>query len=253
MKNLLKRVLTLTLAIAVILSNPVQAIAATPFQDGLNNGSIYAVGSVYVAHWNSSTKRTTGALFCSNLYCGTLAQGQNITDATNSMIYESVQMAPEWACNVGDHVNSTYSGKTVTGKTAKGKYRLWKVNEGDILQITYIMPDGGRVIKTWFCELVDTNAFYPKYDHNGYKAGYVYYSNGVNIDDYSLDPKNKDEFITMTHCWPRAWGSYSASDNGRVIALFREDHSVMVDVYYKADGTKLLGDLDIYTMKFTAK
>ena len=58
----------------------------------------------------------------------------------------------------------------------------------------------------------------------------------------------------LTHCWPNAWGSYpKAGCDGRVVAVFRENHTLAWDVYVKNDGTKVYGDYDIIKGTFAAK
>ena len=237
--GMIRRIMMAILTVIVMLvSRPVDALAAGTWDDGIKNGKIWCVGRVVVCEW-SPTKGVTAKRFGANLYGAEASYLQSVTDRENAMEYDVVD---GWARTIGDHVRSCYSGKCENGCSAFGIYELWNCKTGDLLQVEYTVTDG-YILKNWFLESVDRDAYY--------KKGVVYFADGTNMDTYGLDKANKDNVMLMTHCWPNAWGTYpKAGCDGRVIGVFRENHQLKWDVYVKDDGSVLYGDYDIYTNTF---
>lgn len=241
-----RTILAVMSAVTILVSNPVQALAAGTWTEGINNGKITTVGVLAVMTYNRTTHKATALRIRANLYTSPYEYLQAICDQTNAMEYDVVN---GWAINAGDHVNSTYTGTTIDGQKAKGRYQMWTWTEGDLLQIHYMLPNGDEIYKYWFLESVDTNAYYGT-------DGAVYFADGTNIDTYGLNTANKRNTFLMTQCWPNAWGSYPKTGcKGRVVSVFREDHTEVWDVYitHNSDGTvksTAYGDYDIYTNDF---
>ena len=243
--------LAIVTAITMIVTNPVKAFAAGTWDDGVKNGRIVYAGYMQVVRVENG-KTTAKRFGCdiysvANGYSATYAQG--ICDKANAMLYDTPNTGKGFACTIGDHVKSTYSGKSASGYNINnyGTYQLWTCQIGDKLQVVYLMNDG-YIVKNWYLESIDTNAYYNNSNE------FVYFSNGKDIDEWGTADAQINNTIMLTHCWPNAWGSYpKAGCDGRVVAVFRENHTLAWDGYYKNDGTVIYGDYDIVKGTFAAK
>ncbi len=253
--NALKKVLSVIMASCVlVLSVPSESHAASSealFAQGLANGSVWYSGRIALYHWDSINHIPTGVIASADLYDTRDASlAQAVLDHNNSFYLQSPNASRGWSYVVYDHVGSRYSGVGLTGQPNEGRFLYTDINQGDMLQMIYFVPDG-FISKYWFLKLEDPNSFAAKSNHDGFTKGRTYYSNGLNIHTYGLG--NKDD-IQMMHCWPYELGNKGYlpnGDGGRVMFIFGEDRTQAWDVYFKADGSILFGDYDLYTGKWT--
>ncbi|MCR5012479.1 MAG: hypothetical protein K6A72_09060 [Lachnospiraceae bacterium] len=253
MFGMIRRIFMGTLtAVSLVSSLPMDATAAGTWDDGVRDGKIYLAGYMQVVDPTSidANGKTTVKRFGCDIYTNATGYsgtyGQSIVDKTNSMIYDTPTSGKGYAFSIGDHVRSTYSGKSSTGYNLNnyGTYQLWTCKIGDRLQVLYPVSDGYNV-KNWYLESIDTNAYFDN------STGFVHFSDGRDMDLWGTEDAQIDNTIMLTHCWPNAWGSYpTAGRDGRVIAVFRENHTLALDVYVKNDGTKVYGDYDLRTGVF---
>lgn len=246
--------LVIITALTMVVTNPLKAFATGTWDEGIKNNRIYYVGYMQVVDPTSmdSNGKITVKRFGCDMYATAKeyanTYGQSIVDKSNCMIYDTPNTGYGYACSIGDHVNSTYTGYSISGYDLKnsGRYQLWTCKIGDKLQVCYPMNDG-YIVKNWFVESIDTNAYYGS-------DNFVYFSDGRDMDIWGTDAAQIDNTIMLTSCWPNAWGAYPKSGcDGRIIVVCRENHTLAWDLYVKNDGTKVYGDYDLRTGKFIAK
>ena len=254
MRSIFKRILAVTLSVMAITVSNASAVSAADsatFTQNVAAGNIWVCGHVVLTHWDTVNRVPTGTILSADVYTSNnYALSSVVNDKENAYSLCTPLEASGWPIWLHDHVNSRYSGTGVTGLPSEGVNQLWLANPGDMLQLIYYVPDG-YIVKFWFCKFVDQNAFCASYDRNGIKKGYNYYSVGLNMFDYG---KANTDDMQMCCCWPHAWGNkgYMANgDSGRVLAIFGEDRTQAWDAYFKADGTVLFGDYDLYTGQWT--
>ena len=224
--------------------------------EGMKKGDYIALGHVSFQKYDPETEETE-VLWATSMYTckyglSVEKEEQLLLDLPNTMLFQGYWEHPTWSNSFADHSGSVYSGYcSNTGEKNTGNYRLWDAVPGEtMIEARFNVPDG-YILKYWFCEKVDPQAFVTVEDHDGFEKGRMYWNDGTNIHEYGRREENIRSMVTCYTCWPQSWGKKGSKDEGRVFAAFREDHSKKLDKYVHNDGTITYGDYDYGSNTFT--